>query len=209
MATITEQQIHQIADALDQQGIKPTLAAVRSKLGGGSYTTISEAMKSWRSHQLKKELSAMQVIPDQVKEIMDQANQTIWQMAISIAEERLQSQRQSFIDEKAMLEETRNEALEMADRLSHDIDDLKQAYQKISALNDRLEKDKHALDNKLAAITKMHELQASQLKKLEADLHKAHDKMIEAIEHAAVLKGELSALKKSPKTAAKSTKSQK
>ena len=42
---ITTQQIHAIADQLHEQGIKPTLAEVRKALGGGSFTTISEAMK--------------------------------------------------------------------------------------------------------------------------------------------------------------------
>ena len=43
---LTIQQVHNTADQLQEQGIKPTLAEVRKALGGGSFTTISEAMKS-------------------------------------------------------------------------------------------------------------------------------------------------------------------
>ncbi|EBG1931025.1 KfrA, partial [Salmonella enterica] len=39
---ITEEQIMRAADELDQEGQNPTLARVRKKLGGGSFTTISE-----------------------------------------------------------------------------------------------------------------------------------------------------------------------
>jgi hypothetical protein len=46
MPTTTE--IHAIADRLAATGQRPTLAAVRKELGGGSFTTISEAMKDWR-----------------------------------------------------------------------------------------------------------------------------------------------------------------
>ncbi|KLD29517.1 KrfA, partial [Xanthomonas perforans] len=37
---ITKDQIWKIADQLDADGVKPTLSAVRKKLGSGSYTTI-------------------------------------------------------------------------------------------------------------------------------------------------------------------------
>ena len=41
---VTREQIFAVADELDAAGQKPTLAAVRKALGGGSFTTISEAM---------------------------------------------------------------------------------------------------------------------------------------------------------------------
>ena len=46
---LTVAQIHQAADELDAEGIRPTLAAVRKRVGSGSFTTISEAMTSWRT----------------------------------------------------------------------------------------------------------------------------------------------------------------
>ncbi|NHL90329.1 KfrA, partial [Salmonella enterica subsp. enterica serovar Dublin] len=36
------------ADELDAEGIRPTLAAVRKKLGSGSFTTISDAISDQR-----------------------------------------------------------------------------------------------------------------------------------------------------------------
>ena len=43
---ITIEQFHATADQMQEQSNKPTLAEVRKMLGGGSFTTISEAMKS-------------------------------------------------------------------------------------------------------------------------------------------------------------------
>jgi TolA-binding protein len=45
---MSTERIHAVADQLASEGLKPTLAAVRSRLGGGSFTTISKAMQEWR-----------------------------------------------------------------------------------------------------------------------------------------------------------------
>ena len=45
---LTKQDIWRCADELDAEGIRPTLAAVRKKLGSGSFTTISDAMAEWK-----------------------------------------------------------------------------------------------------------------------------------------------------------------
>ena len=52
--TSTTARIFEIADELDAAGHNPTLASVRKALGGGSYTTISEAMGEWRARKAAK-----------------------------------------------------------------------------------------------------------------------------------------------------------
>lgn len=61
--TLTTDKIHETADMLSEQSIKPTLAEVRKALGGGSFTTISEAMKSWRQEQKKRKHYSMLSYP--------------------------------------------------------------------------------------------------------------------------------------------------
>lgn len=46
---ITTEQVHHAADQLATAGHRPTLAAVREVLGGGSYTTINQALQAWRT----------------------------------------------------------------------------------------------------------------------------------------------------------------
>ncbi len=43
---ISKKSIFDAADALDAAGQRPTLAALRKAVGGGSFTTISEAIRS-------------------------------------------------------------------------------------------------------------------------------------------------------------------
>ncbi|EBR6512375.1 hypothetical protein GIC83_25085 [Salmonella enterica] len=50
---ITTEQIMKAADELDREGQTPTLARVRKKPGGGSFTTISEVMIEWRSQKTR------------------------------------------------------------------------------------------------------------------------------------------------------------
>ena len=52
---LTIQDIHAAADQLQEQGVKPTLAEVRKALGGGSFTTISDAMQSWKREQQEEQ----------------------------------------------------------------------------------------------------------------------------------------------------------
>lgn len=46
---ITTERVHAAADTLAAQGESPTLMAVRQQLGGGSFSTISNAMKIWHT----------------------------------------------------------------------------------------------------------------------------------------------------------------
>jgi Plasmid replication region DNA-binding N-term len=55
---ITRESIWTAADQLDAEGDRPTLAAIRKKLGGGSYSTISEAMTEWHARRTQKAVQA-------------------------------------------------------------------------------------------------------------------------------------------------------
>ena len=48
---ITRERIFEVAEAMDAAGQVPTLAAVRKAIGGGSFTTISEAMTEWKANK--------------------------------------------------------------------------------------------------------------------------------------------------------------
>ena len=48
---ITREQIWNAADEIDAAGQNPTLAAVRKAVGGGSFTTIQDAMTEWKARR--------------------------------------------------------------------------------------------------------------------------------------------------------------
>jgi hypothetical protein len=59
-------QIFGAADTLDAAGHHPALAAVRKALGGGSFTTISEAMNEWKARKAEKDTPLREAPPQAV-----------------------------------------------------------------------------------------------------------------------------------------------
>ena len=87
--SITRDQIYQIANSLHADGIKPTLAAVRRRLGSGSFTTISEALNEWKIMQASAtDDKISERLPDALRERVQLFSTTLWREAINIASRR-------------------------------------------------------------------------------------------------------------------------
>ena len=121
---ITTQQIHAIADQLHEQGIKPTLAEVRKALGGGSFTTISEAMKSWRQDNQQEEQLRQVELPSSIAERLQTLGADMWQTAIDIANDRLVKDREALESIKAKAQAETDEAQEAVKTLEGEQADL-------------------------------------------------------------------------------------
>ena len=121
---ITTQQIHAIADQLHEQGIKPTLAEVRKALGGGSFTTISEAMKSWRQDNQQEEQLRQVELPSSIAERLQTLGADMWQTAIDIANDRLVKEREALESIKAKSQAETDEAQEAVKTLESEQTDL-------------------------------------------------------------------------------------
>jgi hypothetical protein len=65
---VTQESIWKAADALDAEGIRPPPAAVRRRIGSGSFTTISEAMSDWRAHRQAGARADQEPAPPEVAE---------------------------------------------------------------------------------------------------------------------------------------------
>ena len=52
-ATITQEQVNAVADAIRASGIKPTARAVRDQLGTGSMATVLKLLQVWQAGQVK------------------------------------------------------------------------------------------------------------------------------------------------------------
>lgn len=109
---LTVESIHKAADELQGQGIKPTLAEVRKVLGGGSFTTISDAMKTWREEH-KDEQQLKQVdLPSGIDERLQALGADMWQKAIDIANDRLVKEREALEVIKAKSQQDVDESSE-------------------------------------------------------------------------------------------------
>jgi predicted RNase H-like nuclease (RuvC/YqgF family) len=125
------QKIHAAADTLAAaaDGKRPTLAAVRDALGGGSFTTISEAMKSWRGRH------AAPVEPDTTPEAISRAGvelaAALWKQAKAQADEQLKAERGALDEARTALEQETAEAAALADTLTTENDTLKATIEQL------------------------------------------------------------------------------
>ncbi|WP_413520646.1 DNA-binding protein [Psychrobacter glacincola] len=133
---ITTQQIHATADQLQEQGIKPTLAEVRKALGGGSFTTISEAMKSWRQDHQEEEQLRQVDLPSGITERLHTLGADVWQTAIDMANDRLVKEREALEVIKAKAQAETDEAQEAVKMLEGEQSDLLEQLDEVMATSE-------------------------------------------------------------------------
>ena len=161
------------ADRLSESGQQPTLAAVRSALGGGSFTTISEAMKSWRAMQQAAAAPVREAAPAAVMERFHPLGTDVWAVAISMANDRLAKEREAFERAKTEAEQAQKEATEWADQLAAELESTRKRLEQQEAL---LHTARAATDTAQAAL---------------AEAQKRADSLTELLERERVLSAEM------------------
>jgi DNA repair exonuclease SbcCD ATPase subunit len=119
---ITKEQIFAVADELDAAGQNPTLAAVRKAVGGGSFTTISEAMTEWKARKAAKESPLREPAPTVIAERLADFGAELWALSLELANGRLASEREALETARAQLEAERTEAAELADQVAAELE---------------------------------------------------------------------------------------
>lgn len=177
---ITVEQVHQAADELAGQGINPTQVAVRKQLGGGSFSTIGEALKTWRAMRDTNAQLAEVVIPAEISERAELLVAQIWEIAQSIANERLQNDRKA-LEHKETLVRAEIEELTAV----------------IVALEEEQEKMAMELESTKALLgecgTQKEQLQ-SELDKTRIECSNLHDKLTDRQKHTQELEKRVSEL---------------
>lgn len=138
--TSTTARIFEIADELDAAGQNPTLATVRKALGGGSYTTISQAMNEWRAKKAAKETPIREAVPQAIAELLEHVGMEVWAQALQFANGRLAAEREALEKARQEIEAQRQEAAELADQVSAE---LEAARQEASSLRGQLEAERN------------------------------------------------------------------
>jgi len=128
---ITKDQIFQVADELDAAGQNPTLAAVRKATGGGSFTTISEAMSEWKARKAAKETPLREPAPQAISERLGEFGAELWTLALELANGRLAAEREALDTARVQIEAEKQEAAELADQVTGELEALQG---KVSAL---------------------------------------------------------------------------
>ena len=202
---IAESDVHATADTILASGQQPTLAAVRAALGGGSFTTISEAMKSWKAARQAAATPMREVAPAAVTERLEALAGDIWGIALGMANDRLAKERETLDAARKEIEAQRQEAAELADQVSADLEAARaQIAQQAQALKQAEAQAAQlvAAEAVLKEVQKRADSFAAMLEaEREATKH-AQAKAETAIAEAANLAGKLEALSKQ-KTVAK------
>ncbi|MBK3779964.1 hypothetical protein G3A43_06825 [Paraburkholderia aspalathi] len=126
---LTQEQIFAAADEIDARGQAPTLTAVRQAVGGGSFTTISEAMAVWRARREARKTGSAEPVPDALSAALGEFGQSVWAAAVDLAQARLASEREKLEQERNQAEAVRAEAVQLADALTADLDRLQHQLQ--------------------------------------------------------------------------------
>ncbi len=201
---ITTADIHAAADRIAEAGQQPTLAAVRGALGGGSFTTISEAMKAWKATQQAAATPMREAAPAAVTERMGELAVEIWGVAIGMANDRLAIEREALDATRQELEQQQREAAELADQVGAELDAaraqieaqaeaLKQAQAQAAQLA-AAQEAAHTAQAALAEAQKRADGLAALLEQERAEAKDARAKAEKALTEAAKLAGKLEAL---------------
>lgn len=191
---ISIEDVYSAADRLSESGQQPTLAAVRSALGGGSFTTISEAMKSWRAMQQAAATPVREAAPTPVMERLNQLGVDVWAVAITMANDRLAKEREAFESTKADMELAHKEAAELADQMAAELESMRKQLEQQGTL---LRSAQEAAQTTQAALTEAQRRTdgLSELLERERTLSKEmQTKAEKAIADAARLAGKLEVL---------------
>ncbi len=141
--TITNEQINKAADELDAQGIRPTLAALRKRIGSGSFTTISEGLNLWKQAQQKQPpLSAQDLLPTEITEQLTLLGHRLWTSAMEKANNRLLSEREVFIKNQNELNQQIDEAKELNVQINQELEEKDKA---LEALKLKMEQNQNII----------------------------------------------------------------
>jgi len=120
---LTKEQVFTAADQIAAAGQRPTLAAVR-QITGGSFTTISPALNEWKAKQASAAVPLRDPAPQVVADRLAEVGAEIWAIALGLANARLAADRDAIEKTRADMEAAQAEAIELADRLTVQVEEL-------------------------------------------------------------------------------------
>ena len=187
---ITREQIFEVADNLDAAGQNPTLAAVRKAIGGGSFTTISEAMNEWRSRKTAEATPIRDPAPQIVTEKLTELGVDVWSIALEMANKRLASEREALEVVRVEMEESRQEAAELADQLTVELDEAKARIEVLEASEKSAKAEVDKVRSEMIAIRERAATAEARANELRIELDHAHKELEHAHKESLQLRSE-------------------
>ena len=94
------------------------MSAVRTELGGGSFSTISPVLRAWKAAQAHDDEPVREPLPDRLHEAAIAGAGEIWRAALELADERLAAERAALDATRVELDDAVTEATATADELA-------------------------------------------------------------------------------------------
>lgn len=108
---IADTQVVEAAEALLREGSDVTVAAVRERIGSGSYSTINAALSKWRQEQGNRSPANLPDMPQAVVSALKQ----VWAIAWQSTQELIAAEREALeVMRRQMLQEQRDMEAEIA-----------------------------------------------------------------------------------------------
>lgn len=155
---ITREQILETASRLQAQGIKPTQTNVREALGGGSFTTIAEALREWRADQDQTAQLQQVVIPSDITDRTQVLIAQVWETAQTLANDRLVKEREALEHKEALINAEIDESNKIIETLENEqaeltaqLDTLTNDNSLLNGKNNELENLNNSLKTQLTA----------------------------------------------------------
>ena len=121
MVTITAETVAAAADRLHGDGTNPTQSAVRTALGGGSFSTIGPLLHKWRDNQAEAAELAKVDLPDTLADAGSDLMSRVWKVAIAEALAGHDALRKELIQAQVETEFARKETTDVAASLEADL----------------------------------------------------------------------------------------
>lgn len=191
---ISRDKIWAAANELDAGGHNPTLAAVRKLVGGGSFTTIQEAMVEWKAQRAAREAPLREPLPQAVADRLAELGADVWAVAVDQAHTRLTAERAALEAARTEMGAARQEAAELADQLATELEETKGRAAALESSERTARAEADGLRQRLAAAEARSAEIERQAGELHQDLEKARQSAAEARERLAELGGKAEAL---------------
>ena len=195
---ITKDQIIETANQLASENIKPTQTNVRERLGGGSFTTIAEALREWRADQDQTAQLQQVVIPSDITDRTQVLIAQVWETAQSLANDRLIKEREALEHKEALINAEIDESNKIIETLENEqaelttqLDTLNNDNSLLITKNNELENLNNSLNTQLTTEkARSHQLQGrldeqiAKIERLTADLATATANATQATKNA-------------------------
>lgn len=172
-AIVTQERVFEVAQALLDKGVDPTILTVQAEIGAGSYSTVKRYLDQWKESGQKRR--AQVELPEPAVTRLMALGREFWALLDEQAAAQVESIRAGARDEIAGIQVQLDQAEAAISKLEAERDQLEQVAQDRQAQIDTLQREAQAQSERAAsAEARAAELEA-RLGDLKTELALAHD----------------------------------